>query len=395
MRKITLIFKLFLVVCGLFIGNINVWAASVQHFGGDEQLSWTTSSSTTGILPGSTVTLKGLVMTFGGSTAGIYNDQWDWNGDNKGVVSKMPNKGSSSTGVTSVAIGDYVPAFGGTYKFVPSTTGVLSIGVKGGGPGNTSADGKLYLVTVDEDNKIEEIVASKGGYSNAQTETYHLIAGKTYYFFQCATKSDRVTGYRLTLKQISYQTFFTKEVTAAGYATFSSAYPLDLSSISGGTAYIIADKVNEGSLALTEQTTAVPANTGLVIKCDGGGTVTIPVAVSGVAPSVNYLHATDGSSVAEGNYVFAYKDGTFADPGFYRLPSATVIDAGKAYLSADAFALGVKSMFLPFDGTATGVDAPVVAETVEDGVYYNLNGQQVNKDYKGIIIVNGKKFYNK
>ena len=396
MRKITLIFKLFLVVCGLLIGNINVWAASVQHFGGNEQTSWTTSSGTTGILPGSTVTLKGLVMTFGGSTEGTLADQWDWNSKNNGVVSNMPNAGTESSGVTSVAIGDNVPAFGGTYKFVPSTTGVLSIGVKGGGPGNTSADGKLYLVTVDEYNKIEEIVASKGGYNTAQTETYHLIAGKTYYFFQCATKSDRVTGYRLTLKNISYQTSFTKEVTAAGYATFSSAYPLDLDNISGATAYIVkADAASGDNIVITPQTGKVAANTGLILKGDAG-TVTIPVAASGTDISAtNKLVAVtaDATPIAVGDYVLGAATDN-SNVGLYRLTSATNLNKGQAYLPGGFSSVKVLNFIIEGE-TPTSVEAPAVAEAEEEGVLYNTAGQQVTADYKGIVIKNGKKYLNK
>ena len=33
--------------------------------------------------------------------------------------------------------------------------------------------------------------------------------------------------------------------------------------------------------------------------------------------------------------------------------------------------------------------------TYKEGVMYNLSGQVVDKSYKGIIIMNGKKFYNK
>lgn len=47
-------------------------------------------------------------------------------------------------------------------------------------------------------------------------------------------------------------------------------------------------------------------------------------------------------------------------------------------------------------GTATGIDAPVVKiDNNGKGKIYNLNGQQVNDSYKGIVIQNGKKVIKK
>ena len=51
------------------------------------------------------------------------------------------------------------------------------------------------------------------------------------------------------------------------------------------------------------------------------------------------------------------------------------------------------------DGSSlsTGIDAPfVITKKAEsDGKWYNLNGQQVDSSYKGIVVVNGRKFFNK
>lgn len=51
------------------------------------------------------------------------------------------------------------------------------------------------------------------------------------------------------------------------------------------------------------------------------------------------------------------------------------------------------------DGSSvtTGINAPVsiTKKSVSDGKWYNLSGQQVDRSYKGIVIVNGRKFMNK
>lgn len=51
------------------------------------------------------------------------------------------------------------------------------------------------------------------------------------------------------------------------------------------------------------------------------------------------------------------------------------------------------------DGSSvtTGINAPVsiTKKSESDGKWYNLSGQQVDRSYKGIVIVNGRKFMNK
>ena len=48
------------------------------------------------------------------------------------------------------------------------------------------------------------------------------------------------------------------------------------------------------------------------------------------------------------------------------------------------------------DGSSlTSIEEPVIIKKQTDGKWYNLAGQQVDKNYKGVVIVNGKKFVNK
>ncbi len=43
----------------------------------------------------------------------------------------------------------------------------------------------------------------------------------------------------------------------------------------------------------------------------------------------------------------------------------------------------------------TGIDNAVIIQKQADAKWYNVEGQQVDKNYKGVVIVNGKKFVNK
>lgn len=78
--------------------------------------------------------------------------------------------------------------------------------------------------------------------------------------------------------------------------------------------------------------------------------------------------------------------------GFYQLeaelPAASSI-AYRAYLTNSNSGAALRAIFFNEEET-TGVATPEV-KAVEDGTVYNMAGQRVNKDYKGIVIKNGKK----
>ncbi len=230
-------------------------------------------------------------------------------------------------------------------------------------------------------NTEKYIIADKDGNANINFDRYGYIK----YIAVC----DVVTTVPVT-------------ISAAGYATFSSTYALDLTTAntpSGLTAYYIdKDDLTAGNAPFTTINQTVAAGEGILLK-GAAGTYDIKVAATGTALTDNALVATDGTAIADGNYVFAYET---ANPsttaGFYYVSTATApVAAGKAYLDGSKVPTGggVKS-FIPFDGTATGIEAPAIAEeTEEDGILYNIAGQVVSKDYKGIVIKNGKKFINK
>lgn len=192
-------------------GASSVWAENtVQEFGRESATNWTTSSSTTNIKFGSTVTLNGLVMTFGGSTyatpqstngSTFSEDFWTWNSNNGGVVPGfMPNNGSTSSGVISIAVGDALPTNGAVYKFELSKSGTLTINGKGG-----TTKGKIVLLQADNDNKVTAVLRQDAATNTAVTTTYSLEAG-TYYFFQLCEGAGNVNGYRYTLKSIQFET---------------------------------------------------------------------------------------------------------------------------------------------------------------------------------------------
>ena len=55
-----------------------------------------------------------------------------------------------------------------------------------------------------------------------------------------------------------------------------------------------------------------------------------------------------------------------------------------------------ENSYIDGSGLSTGIENPGVVEKKQsDGKWYNLAGQLVDKNYKGVVVVNGKKFVNK
>lgn len=69
------------------------------------------------------------------------------------------------------------------------------------------------------------------------------------------------------------------------------------------------------------------------------------------------------------------------------------IPAGKAYLEVPTVA-AARALKLVFDDEVTGV-TNIATENAADARYFNLQGQRVNANTKGIVIKNGRKYINK
>ena len=80
--------------------------------------------------------------------------------------------------------------------------------------------------------------------------------------------------------------------------------------------------------------------------------------------------------------------------GFY-LWEGKSIGAHKAYLTLPS-SFGAKAFIFQFDDDPTGIEeASPISSPEGEGAAYNLNGVRVDDSYKGIVIKNGKKIYQK
>ncbi|MBQ9186766.1 MAG: hypothetical protein IJ144_02940 [Prevotella sp.] len=174
-------------------------------------------------------------------------------------------------------------------------------------------------------------------------------------------------------------------ISDAGYATFSSIYPLDFTGITTVKAYR-AESAATGKVNMTQVTGKVPAQTGLFLA---GATTEIPTTICTTSIGDNLLKPTTGGDIYNAEktqYVFA-KQGE--DYGFYKVGDSLSPDAGKAYLETTSEVSGAR-LVLAFDEDITAVEG-VKAVSALENVYYNLAGQRVAQPAKGLYIVNGKK----
>ena len=181
---------------------------------------------------------------------------------------------------------------------------------------------------------------------------------------------------------------------STGYATFCSKADLDISGFADKfKAYYVSD-VNGSNVVMTEIKDVIPAGTGVIVNGDAG-TYNLQRASTGATEITgNMLQAvteeTLVSSTAEGyqNYVLIEKNGNAV---FYKVEeTGRTFSAGKAYLKVPVESASKQMLGIAFDNEATGISS-VEKNVMHNDVYYNLNGQRVEKPTKGMYIINNKK----
>ena len=188
-------------------------------------------------------------------------------------------------------------------------------------------------------------------------------------------------------------------ISDAGVATFCSNFDLDFTS-SEVKAYIVSTFTpSTGSVTLT-RVMDVPAGEGLILK-GAAGTYDIPVCTGetvmanmlvGVTTATQ-LNKVDGDYT---NYILARNGASW---GFFAVADGSTLAAGKAYLPLPTAKLpssNVKSLNIVFDDEPVTAVEDIEGVSKEDAqIYYNLNGQRVEKPTRGLYIVGGKKVFVK
>ena len=142
----------------------------------------------------------------------------------------------------------------------------------------------------------------------------------------------------------------------------------------------------------------LPKGTAVVLEAKEGKYIFEETSKIGETDPYNALRGEDIKTTTSGGEVYYVFGKGSNGVGFYWKKAngkAFTTEAHKAYLVYTPSKTTNAKSFLGFD-VALEIQGPTVREkTTFDGPIYNLSRQRVDKDYKGIIIVNGKKYLNR
>lgn len=202
--------------------------------------------------------------------------------------------------------------------------------------------------------------------------------------------NDRKDIKTITVKYAKLETLTTA---ASGFATYAAGYDVNYSAL-GLTTYAIAlDEVNN-KVSYNRFEGVVPAGKAVLVQ----GTASTPYELTPAEGAADEtfttdLKASDGTVTAADDKIYAF--GTLnGKSGFKLVNNGIKIPAKKGYLQLTG-TNAAKPTFFAFDGIGTGISHIEADADLENAAMYNLAGQRVDKSYKGVVIVNGKKMLRK
>lgn len=188
-------------------------------------------------------------------------------------------------------------------------------------------------------------------------------------------------------------------IPASGYATFYGASTCALPD--GVGAYYVSSTTEES--ATFTGLSNIPANQGVILKGSKGiyqlYTTTdeaASVVDNKLVGSTSRQQITDAS----GKYILYNNAGT---PEFRTITADTYLDAFKCYLNAPGGGPAKLNIVFAEDENKQGEEPQgettsirnMTNTNVNNNVVYNMNGQRVGSNYKGMVIINGKKVIRK
>lgn len=192
---------------------------------------------------------------------------------------------------------------------------------------------------------------------------------------------------------VTYSKLETLMTAASGFATYAAGYDVNYSAL-GLTTYAIAlDEVNN-KVSYNRFEGVVPAGKAVLVQ----GTASTPYELTPAEETAGEtfstdLKASDGTVTAADDKIYAF--GTLnGKSGFKLVNNGIKIPAKKGYLQLTG-TTAAKPTFFAFDGIGTGISHIEADADLENAAMYNLAGQRVDKSYKGVVIVNGKKMLRK
>lgn len=232
------------------------------------------------------------------------------------------------------------------------------------------------------------LVVNGGKYLNGAdiTDKHQIVRGDTVVVYGTVKKD----GNQLVLQSptLASMNACKDQITikAAGWATYVSHRPIDFSRTEGVRAFQTRYEAASNTIVLSP-IKAIPENTAVVLK-GKPGSYTFTTAANAESLTENALtFYTVDTPVTEARtvYVLACKQGVC---GFFPLAKGESMPSYKGYLL-------IKNAATAKPFYRVGTTTPTAIQSVEQlqhrAVRYNLAGERVDNNYKGVVIENGRK----
>lgn len=192
---------------------------------------------------------------------------------------------------------------------------------------------------------------------------------------------------------VTYTKLETLTTAASGFATYAADYDVNYSAL-GLTTYAIALDEANNKVSYNRFEGVVPAGKAVLVQGTASTSYELtPAEEAADAKFTTDLKASDGTVTAADDKIYAF--GTLnGKSGFKLVNNGITIPAKKGYLELTG-TTAAKPTFFAFDGIGTGISHIEADADLENAAMYNLAGQRVDKSYKGVVIVNGKKMLRK
>lgn len=256
------------------------------------------------------------------------------------------------------------------------------VAVEGGATGFSTHEYSAYLATpiaVGETREIEIPI-----YDFAEDGIY---AAKTIIYKTPSTTMSYSAG-----GNSDWINFCAVPVDNTGWTTYASPYCLDYRNVDSSVKFY-SGTVNGNELKLTERSDIFVAGTGFVVNGTPGAVYALPVSTStGNKITQDLVGLTEDTTFAPGS-IYVLGNNSSDELGFYPY-DGTIMAEKHAYIPISKVPASASSLKIVIDGT-NAITTVQNDENTKMQNNYNIAGQKVGDEYKGIVIRNGKKYLKK
>lgn len=283
-----------------------------------------------------------------------------------------------------------------TYIVKVTEAGTYSFGFNGGNE-STTADATTLTFSLKDDADAEYMnegsvwvkpISDPSKWGNVSFDGCTTAALAPGYYLFTITWTTGATNLRL----LHFDGATVKyTIPSSGLGTYCSAQKLDFTGLDAA-AYIITSNPDGSTIMATKVDGVVPANTGIIVKGEGGAEINIAVSTGTLADVAGnkLVGVTEATEIIynSANSYYIMNGGEFKP-----VKKDGTISANRAYLFLEGVSsASARSLSIDFsDGETTGISEMERMRNGENEKFFDLQGRRVAQPTKGLYIVNGRK----